>query len=98
MVPLHNIDFDVVKVQKLYDITKPWLEKVGALRINKEDVPILTHPLAKIKESVLLIVVGNIFPIFFNNCLCLYPPRSCEMLIFIKGNVLSHIINFLFPF
>jgi hypothetical protein len=32
VVPLHNIDFDVVKVQKLYDITKPWLEKVGALR------------------------------------------------------------------
>ena len=32
MVPLHNIDYDVVKVQKLYDITKPWLEKVGALR------------------------------------------------------------------
>ena len=32
MVPLHNFDFNVVKVQKLYDITKPWLEKVGALR------------------------------------------------------------------
>jgi len=29
---LHNNDFDVVKVQHFYDITKPWLEKVGALR------------------------------------------------------------------
>ena len=27
----HNFDFDVVKVQYFYDITKPWLEKVGAL-------------------------------------------------------------------
>jgi hypothetical protein len=46
VVPLHNIDFDVVKVQKLYDITKPWLEKVGALRKKNEDVPFfLTHPL-----------------------------------------------------
>jgi hypothetical protein len=42
---LHNIDFDVVKVQKLYDITKPWLEKVGALRKKNEDVSFLTHPL-----------------------------------------------------
>ena len=45
MVPLHNFDFDVVKVQKLYDITKPWLENVGALRKKNEDVPFLTHPL-----------------------------------------------------
>ena len=39
---------DVVKVQKLCDITKPWLEKVGAL-CKKEDVPILTHPLSALR-------------------------------------------------
>jgi hypothetical protein len=36
---------DVVKIQHFYNITKPWLEKVGALRQKKENVPILTHPL-----------------------------------------------------
>jgi len=49
---LHNFDFDVVKVQQFYDITRPWLEKVGALQIKKEDVPILTHPHGAFAEDL----------------------------------------------
>jgi hypothetical protein len=38
--PQLSFGIDVVKVHKLCDITKPWLEKVGALCKKKEDVPI----------------------------------------------------------
>ena len=50
----------VVKVRKIYDITKPWLEKVGALCKKKEDVPILTHPLV---SEVFLINTDGTIPV-----------------------------------